>query len=240
MPVSPDEQAAAIVDCLKAGATLIHLHIRTTSIHNEFRSDSRDESRQSEKESLNATDVARTLLALRAAAPAAPLGISTGAWIMPDAAARLRAVAGWDVMPDFASVNFNEAGAVELAKLLLARGIAVEVGLSDAKSAEAFRLSGLATRCLRVLLEPQEQDVVQALENVHSIERVLEAVTLPRVLHGTEATVWPILDEAIARGYGVRVGLEDSLLMPDGKVAADNVELISEAVRRVRAANSKC
>jgi uncharacterized protein (DUF849 family) len=45
-----------------------------------------------------------------------------------------------------------------------------------------------------------------------------------------------MLDEANARGYDVRIGLEDTLVMPDGRVAKDNAELVTEAVRRVSAA----
>jgi hypothetical protein len=90
-----------------------------------------------------------------------------------------------------------------------------------------------------VLLEPQEQQVERALETVSAIEKVLESGTveltrlIPLLLHGTEATAWPMMDEAIARGYDVRIGLEDTLVMPDGRVAQDNTELVAEAVRRV-------
>jgi len=88
-----------------------------------------------------------------------------------------------------------------------------------------------------VLLEPQEQEMASALETVSEIERVLESgkVEVPRLLHGTEATSWPMMEEAIIRGYGVRIGLEDTLTLPDGVVARDNVELVAEAVRKVRA-----
>jgi hypothetical protein len=138
-------------------------------------------------------------------------------------------------------------GAVELAQLLLSLGVDVEVGLCDADAANLFLKSGLAkqqpvgsshvstSRLIRVLLEPQEQTMERALESVRGIEKVLDsgAIQLPRLLHGTEATVWPMMDEAIARGYDVRVGMEDTLLMPDGRIARDNTELIKEAVRRI-------
>jgi uncharacterized protein (DUF849 family) len=231
VPVSPDEQATAVVECLKAGANAIHLHVRSTSS---------DDILQSEKESLYAEDFARTLLAVRSAVPKAQIGISTGAWILPDPAARLKAVAKWEVLPDFASVNFNEAGAVELARLLLSRGVDVEAGLCDAAAAEVFLKSGLAPRCIRALLEPQEQEMARALETVRAIEKALNAGAtelprqLPLVLHGTEATVWPMMDEAIARGYHVRIGLEDTLLLPGGRMARDNAELVAEAVRRLK------
>jgi len=38
----------------------------------------------------------------------------------------------------------------------------------------------------------------------------------------------------IARGYDVRIGLEDTVLLPDGRTAKDNVELVTEAIWRVR------
>jgi len=238
-PVDPNEQAAAVVECLQAGANAIHLHVRSPSSRS-FESEGEGftverERLLAEKESLYAEDVARTLLAVRAAAPNAPVGVSTGAWILPDPAERFETIAAWEVLPDFASVNFIEDGATELATLLLSRSVGLEAGLSDAQAAEVFVKSGLVLNCLRVLLEPQEQDLKQALENVAAMERILNSAALrlpPLLLHGTEATVWPLMDEAIARGYDIRVGLEDTLVLPDGRVARDNVELITEAVRR--------
>lgn len=221
MPVSPAELAADVVECLKAGAGAIHLHVRSTSDG-------------SEKESLDKEAVERTIRTVLAVAPKERIGISTGAWILPHPA-RLEAVTTWNVLPGFASVNFGEEGAVELAKLLLSRGVAVEAGLCDADAAQISLRSGLATSCLRVLLEPQEQELTSAIETVNTMENVLKsgAAGLSFLLHGTEATAWPMMDEAIARGYDVRIGLEDTLVMPDGRIAKDNVELVTEAVRRV-------
>jgi uncharacterized protein (DUF849 family) len=230
VPVSAAEQAAAVVECLRAGANAVHLHVRSSSI----------EESSPEKESLSAEDVARTLSAVQSVSPRAQTGISTGAWILPHPA-RLQAVATWKVWPGFASVNFGEDGAVKLAELLLSRGVEIEAGLCDADAAKVLLKSGLTARCLRVLIEPQEQEMDQAVESVSAIEKVLKspAVELPSrlqiLLHGTEATSWPMMDEAIARGYGVRIGLEDTLVMPDGRMARDNTELVMEALRRVAA-----
>ena len=66
--------------------------------------------------------------AVRHAAPGLPLGVTTGFWALPDADARLRAVDGWTVLPDFASVNWHEPGSEDLARLLLSKGLGVEVG----------------------------------------------------------------------------------------------------------------
>jgi len=220
VPISPEEQAAAVNECLQAGAQAIHLHIRA----------------ESGAESLLAEDVARTLSAVKSAAPDAPIGVSTGLWILPDVAARLRAVTAWQGLPDFASVNFVEEGAVELAQLLLSRGIAVEAGLSDAGAVENFLESGLVADCFRILLEPQEQTMADALGTVNAMESLLDRATdnPPRVLHGTEATTWPMLDQAVRRGYGARIGLEDTLILPDGQRANSNAQLVAAAVKAFR------
>ena len=221
VPVYPDELASVVIECLEVGADAVHLHVRSSS----------------GDESLYAEDLARTLVAVRSASPDALIGVSTGAWILPDRIERFQAVAAWEVLPDFASVNFSEEGAAELSRLLLSRGVDVEAGLSSSDGADVLIKSGLAARCIRVLLEPQEQEMARVLETVNKIETILETgkVEVPRVLHGTEATSWQIMDEAITRGYGVRIGLEDTLSLPDGSIARGNVELVAEAVRRARA-----
>ena len=218
IPVTPEELVSDVLECLNAGARAIHLHVRSST----------------GTESLMPEDIARTLQALKSAAPQAPIGVTTGAWIVPEPSERFQQVAAWEVQPDFASVNFSEQGAVELAQLLLARGVGVEAGLCDPLAAESFLRSGLAPRCLRVLIEPQEQGLEEALNVVNQIEAVLArgAVEPTRVLHGTEATTWPMLEEALTRGYGVRVGFEDTLILPDGTAARANAELVTEAVRR--------
>jgi uncharacterized protein (DUF849 family) len=218
IPCTGAELAAAAKESVAAGAGAIHFHVR-----------SRDG-----RESVGADDVAAAVTAVRAAIPGMPFGVSTGAWILTDSKARHESVARWKVFPDFASVNFKEDGAKELAELLLSRGIGIEIGLSDVHGTELFVASRLAAKCSRVLIEPMEEAVVRAMWMVDSIETALSRgrVTLPRVLHGMNATAWPILDEAVARGYDLRVGFEDILEMPDGSRAASNAALIDEAARR--------
>lgn len=235
VPITPHEQAADAAACLQAGAGAIHLHVRSTATA---------EGAASEKESLYAEDVAQTLLPMRSVCKNSQIaqnnviGVSTGAWILPDTNLRLQAITAWEVLPDFASVNFSEDGAIELANLLLSRGVDVEAGLSDAVGAEIFVHSGLVGRCLRILIEPQEQEMERALETVSAIEKLLHKAPAevshppPVLLHGTESTAWAMMDVALARGYDVRIGLEDTLILPDGRTARDNVELVTEAMRR--------
>ena len=54
-------------------------------------------------------------------------------------------------------------------------------------------------------------------------------VTTPRLLHGKDATAWPMLAYAFSQGYATRIGLEDILMLPDGRMARDNAELVQAA-----------
>jgi len=218
IPQSPDELAQAARESVAAGAHAIHFHVRAPD----------------GRESLASPDVAAAVLAVRAAVPATPFGVSTGAWILRDAALRHKMVADWEVRPDFASVNFKEDGAADLAALLLSRSVEIEAGLSNTHGAEILISSGLAPRCLRILLEPQQTTIAAAFENLRAIEAALKAagVKLPLLLHGLDATAWDLLDAAAARGYETRVGFEDILTLPTGAPAATNAELVAEALRR--------
>jgi uncharacterized protein (DUF849 family) len=220
LPLTPAEQAWTAAACRGQGADAVHVHVRD----------------HQGRESLAAGAVAALMTAMRDAAPGLPVGISTGAWIVPDPVARVSRVRGWRDRPDFASVNFDEPGSADLAGALLALGVGVEAGLASPAAAEAFVASGLARRCLRVLVEPQEETLPEALATSASIEQVLTGagIMLPRLLHGTEVTVWPLVAEAGRRGYETRIGLEDSLLLPGGELAPDNAALVA-AARRILA-----
>jgi uncharacterized protein (DUF849 family) len=185
------------------------------------------------RESLDPAHLDAALGAVRAVCGPLPLGVSTGAWIVPDPETRLATVARWRERPDFASVNFDETGATELAAALLGRNIGVEAGLSSAGGASAWVKSGLGSECLRALIEPQEADLSEALRTVDAIEGVVDEAgfDLPRLLHGADATAWPLLEVARTRGHGARIGLEDTLLLPDGRTARDNAELVAVALR---------
>ena len=74
-----------------------------------------------------------------------------------------------------------------------------------------------------------------AIASTNEMIAVLDkaGVSVSRLLHGSNATAWGMMDEAALRGYDTRAGLEDTLTMPDGAVAADNAEIVTEARRRV-------
>jgi uncharacterized protein (DUF849 family) len=219
LPTTPAAFAWAATAAATAGAGAIHLHVRGPD----------------RAESLNADDVARVLVAVRRALPSTPVGISTGLWVVQDPDKRLALARQWTVLPDFASVNFNEAGSPALAELLIERGVGVEAGLFNAAAAEACVKSGLASRCLRLMFEPGGGDLAAALATVADMERVLDhaGVKGSRLLHGSGATAWRLIEEAARRGYDTRAGLEDTVTLPDGSAAPDNAAIVTEAKRLI-------
>lgn len=217
IPVSPAQIATAARESATAGAGAVHFHVRDGD----------------GRETLAAAWVARAVVEVRKRG--VPFGVSTGAWIISDPARRLSAVEEWTVLPDFVSVNFHEDGAAELAAFFLGRHVGIEAGVANAVGAERLVQSGLGNRCLRIMLEPQEQGTAEALATVTKCEAILDdgGVTATRLLHGMDATAWPLVDAAHVRGYGTRIGLEDSLALPDGVIAPGNADLVRAARARL-------
>jgi uncharacterized protein (DUF849 family) len=220
VPCTPWELADSAREAVAAGAGAVHFHVRG----------------RNERESLDADDVAGAVEAVRVAISATPFGVSTGAWIVPDVKARYEKVAAWRVLPPFASINFNEEGGVALAELLLSRGVGIEAGVGSSEAVQALVASGLSSRCLRVMFEPEQQDSHLALEGVARLEKMLDraGVEIPRLLHGLNRTAWDLIDAAVKRGYDTRIGFEDVLTLPDSRPATGNAALVAEAMQRSR------
>ncbi|MEO7003359.1 MAG: 3-keto-5-aminohexanoate cleavage protein, partial [Ktedonobacterales bacterium] len=140
LPNTPEELTQAAVAAVAEGAGALHIHPRDAS----------------GAQTLAVGDQAAALTAIRARLPTIPIGVSTAEWIEPDVARRLAAIHAWQALPlppDFASVNFSEAGAELVCEALLAVGIGVEAGLAAVDDAQRLLASGLAPRCLRILIE---------------------------------------------------------------------------------------
>jgi len=217
MPLSPAQLGAAAAESVRAGAGAVHFHVRGAD----------------GRESLAAAAVAGAATEVRRLG--VPFGISTGAWIISDPALRMAAVREWTVLPDFVSINFDEEGAAELASYFLGSDVALEAGVANPFAAERLVRSGLGNRCLRIMFEPRERIAAEAMATVARTEAVLDAaaVRAPRLLHGLDATAWPLVDAAGARGYSTRIGFEDTLTLPDGTVARGNGELVRAALARL-------
>jgi uncharacterized protein (DUF849 family) len=219
LPLSPEALAADARAVVEAGAVALHVHPRREGA-----------------ESLDAEVCAAALTAIRSVCPGVTAGVTTGAWIEPDLQRRLSLIEQWTVLPDHASVNFSEDGAEEVCRLLLDRGIGVEAGLASVEDAQRLIDSGLARWCVRVLVEVEGINSPSAVAAAMAIEEVLARadVATRRLYHGTGIETWAVLDAALAGGHDVRIGLEDTLLLPDGRPARDNAELVAEAVTRMR------
>jgi uncharacterized protein (DUF849 family) len=219
VPVTPAELAADAVRALEAGAAELHVHPRAAG----------------GRDTTEPGAVAATVRAIRAACPGVPLGLTTGLWTTDgDAERRHARVEGWEELPDYASVNLFEPGSAELCALLDRRGVGIEAGLWTLDDARLLVERGLAP--LRVLVETSDggaEDPVAAAAEIDEL-LVRGGVTAPQLHHGAGADAWTVLDAAIARGHDVRIGLEDTTVMPDGSTARDNAELLAEAARRVR------
>ncbi len=220
VPILPDEIASDVRLVADAGAGAVHFHPRAPD----------------GRETLDPGWCGEAVSRVKELCPGIPVGISTAKWIESDQAKRLDAISEWDILPDFASVNFNERGYAAICKLLLKKGIAVEAGIWSIEDAVRLAKSRLHGRCLRVLVEVTEKDPKRAVSIADEIEGYLEhgGVETPRLHHGYAQATWPVLKNAILTGKDVRVGMEDTLLLADGSRAKSNKQLVEAAVSLAR------
>ena len=219
-PRSPAALAAEARAAVEAGARALHLHPYD----------------QHGRETLAAEPCAAALRAVRAACPGVPISLSTSEAIEPDPERRFALVAAWTDLPPVASANQGEEGIRALCELLLARGVAIEAGLLSVADAHAFLASGLAPRFIRALVEPLDADPDDAIAHGAAIEAVLTeaGIGLPQVHHGDGIASWAVNRRAAERGHGIRTGLEDTPVLPDGSTAAGNGELAAAAAALLR------
>jgi len=217
-PAAIAEAARAAAD---AGAQSVHVHAFDDA----------------GRETLDGPACAKVLRAIRALCPETPISLTTSAAIVEDPGKRFSIVEAWEEMPDLVTANQGEPGIVELCELLLSRGVGIEAGLLSIENARAFVLCGLAGRCRRVLIEPLDADPDAAVQRAAKMEDIVVSagITLQQVHHGYGVACWAVNRRALERGHGIRTGLEDITLLPDGKPARDNADLVAAAARLIRA-----
>jgi uncharacterized protein (DUF849 family) len=221
VPYTAAELASDAVHAIAAGASELHIHPRGPD----------------GAESLEPEVVAEAILAIRESVPGTPIGLSTHWRIPPGGLARQKPIERWQVLPDYVSVNLVEDDAAHVISLALGKGIGVEAGIWSVSDAERFVTLPDSKKCLRVLIEINEQDIDEGFAVATGIIGILERAKfkLPILLHGDEKSVWPMFREAMARGYDGRIGLEDGNDLPSGKKAVDNADIVRAAVMLARA-----
>jgi uncharacterized protein (DUF849 family) len=208
VPLTPAELAADAHAVRAAGAFAVHVHPRDRS--------------GAQTLSRDACDAA--VAAIRAAAPGLPVGLSTAAEIDPDPFARAAAVRAWRAPPDFVSVNVAELGWAGIVRAALHAGIAVEAGLATPDHGEELARSAFTHQVLRALVE-----VDGGVEEARAVAATIPH-GIPQLWHGYGPRTWEVIAAAGAAAIDVRVGLEDVLVLPDGRLAAGNRELVAAAV----------
>ena len=220
IPRTPGELAAEARAAVEAGARVVHLHPYDDA----------------GAETLAAGPCAAAMRAVRAACPGTPISLSTSEEIEPDPRRRMRLVASWSEQPDLVTANQGEAGIVELCHFLTGRGVGIEAGLLSLADANLFVRAAIAERCVRVLVEPLDADPAAAVAHAEAMENVLlgAAIDLEQVHHGDGLATWHVMARAVVRGHGIRAGLEDSTLLPDGQLAAGNGALVRVAAEMLQ------
>jgi uncharacterized protein (DUF849 family) len=215
VPRTPEELASEARASVDAGARVLHLH--------PYDADGR--------ETFEAEPCAAAIRAVRAVCPGIPISLSTSADIEADPERRRTLVAGWTELPELVTANQGEAGILDLCALLVERGVGIEAGLLTLADAHSFVASGIAAQCVRAMVEPLGEDPDIALAEAEAIEDVLETAGVPleQVHHGDGLASWAINRRGAARGHGIRTGLEDTPVLPDGSPASGNGELVAAA-----------
>jgi uncharacterized protein (DUF849 family) len=211
VPLSAAELAIDAVAARRSGAFAVHVHPR----------DARGVA------TLAAAACDAAVAAIRAAAPRLPIGLSTAAAIDRDPFARAAAISRWRSPPDFVSVNLGELGWAGIMRAALHAGVGVEAGLAFPSEAEELASSPFAHRLIRALVE-----VDGGAEQARAIAELIPD-GVPQLWHGFGQRTWEVVAAGAAAGHDVRIGLEDVLALPDGRVAPDNATLVASAVELI-------
>ena len=216
VPRTPEELATDARMAVDAGARSLHLHPYD----------------EHGRETLAAKSCGAALRAVRAACPGVPISLTTSASVEPDLQKRKALIAAWTELPDLVTANMGEEGILELCELLIERGIGIEAGLLSRDDAHVFVESGIAPRCVRAMVEPLNPDPDDAVALAEAIEQALAdgGVQIEQVHHGDGIASWAVNRRAVARGHGIRTGLEDTPVLPNGRTASGNGELVAAAI----------
>ena len=229
VPLSPAEIADDVRRCVDAGASLVHIHARDTE----------------GRPTLDKAIFEETARRIKASAPDVIIQLSTGARAGRDWEARANPVRLLPEMASFTTGSNNLPGIVYENSpdfLLFLAGVFHTTGVKP--EIEIFE-SGMISNALflqkKKLLEPplHFDFVLGAPGSMAGTVRnlVFLADSLPPGSTWTVAGIGrseiPLATAAIAMGGHVRVGIEDNLHLPDGRLAT-NAQLVATAAAIAR------
>jgi 3-keto-5-aminohexanoate cleavage enzyme len=247
-PIMPDEVAAAAAACFAAGATVAHIHARPGgvpwSLDPEWYTDAIRAIRA------KATGMLVSLTSIR------PIGVqarsaiellkalAVGAGTKPDlVSVNLGHISVWDPLHggtthfpnDYADVGMLFQGCAEL-------GVVPELGVMDlgfVNNAAMVRDAGLLPERPWFLLELDSpgygfgsQVAPATITNYDALAAALRSQfpAAAWAAHGNGRAMFDVIWRAITTGAHVRVGFEDGVFMPDGRLATDNAQQVRWAV----------
>jgi 3-keto-5-aminohexanoate cleavage enzyme len=227
LPITPAEQAAAAEECVKAGASIIHLHVRE------------DDGRPSQRPER----FKEAIDAIRARMPEVIIQISTGGAVGESIENRAKPLA---LGPEMASLNLgtlnfgdeifvNHPKDIEgFALAMRKHGVMPELEVYEAGMVEV----GFRLRKKEILKEPLHFQFVLGVPGGMSGEpkNLAHLVSfMPEGTHWGVAGVGryqlPLAVQALVMGGHVRVGFEDNIFYSKGVVAKSNAELVARIAR---------
>jgi uncharacterized protein (DUF849 family) len=144
-----------------------------------------------------------------------------------DPFARAAALRSWRQPPDFVSVNLSELGWAGIVRAASHAGVGIEAGLATPGDAEELARSAFVHQIVRALVE-----VEGGAEEARAVAQLIPA-EVAQLWHGHGERTWEVLAAGAAAGHDLRVGFEDVLVLPDGRVARSNAELVAAAVELI-------
>lgn len=232
LPVTPREQAKAAAEAMKAGASIIHLHVRE------------DDGKPSQR----VERFQESISAIREAAPGVIIQISTGGAVGESIENRAKPLA---LKPEMASLNLGTMNfgddvfynhprdIIGLASRMHQLGVMPELEIYEAGMLESsFRLAKQG-----VLREPLHFQFVLGVpggmsgepSNLLHLVNLMNSHASSKDLHWGVAGVGryqlPLAVQALVMGGHVRVGFEDNIFYRKGELAVSNAQLVERISR---------
>jgi len=207
LPLSPERLAEDAADVAALGVTSVHIHPRDVI----------------GRQTLVGPEVATTIATVRAAVPGIEISASTNV-----EGPRATLIASWAPLaagrPDVASVHVGADGWLDVVEALHRVNIGVELVISSLESVRLLTDVGHIARLT----------VTATRSNAEDLLRLTEPLGLPILLHGKDDEAWLVLDYAGRLEHSARMGLADTLKLPNGRQARNNVELVALARRSLK------